>query len=375
MKKTSKLLSLLLVLSLLLGLTVGCAPATEPKEAEKKTEAAKDDAKDKGSEAAPADDKADAETAEAEKAKEEKTEEKKDEGAEKKNKVALILEGAISDMSWNATAHEGLKKIEALGAETKYVENVPASSAQDSIRTFADEGYNVIFLSSNSYQDALAGVAKEFPQVQFFAINSTLTEDNICSFAIQDAEQGFLMGALAALLTKSNTVGFIGGLPINPIINGGKGFAQGVAYVNKDIKILSENTGNFDDVGAAKELGKAMISQGADVLAPMANQASLGVMEAAEEAGAKGIASGLNMESIAPKACVVAILKDTSIAYEAAYKAYIDKKIPNDILPMGAAQGVVSIGEYYVDVPDEVKSELQNIYDKLKAGEITIKLD
>ncbi len=71
----------------------------------------------------------------------------------------------------------------------------------------------------------------------------------------------------------------------------------------------------------------------------------------------------------------MAILKDTSIAYEAAYKAYIDKKIPNDILPMGAAQGVVSIGEYYVDVPDEVKSELQNIYDKLKAGEITIKLD
>lgn len=370
MKKTSKLLSLLLVLSLLLGLAVGCAPAAEPKEAEKKTEAAKDNAEDKGSEAAPADDKDNAETTEAE-----KTEEKKDEGTEKKNKVALILEGAISDMSWNATAHEGLKKIEALGAETKYVENVPASSAQDSIRTFADEGYNVIFLSSNSYQDALVGVAKEFPQVQFFAINSTLTEDNICSFAIQDAEQGFLMGALAALLTKSNTVGFIGGLPINPIINGGKGFAQGVAYVNKDIKILSENTGNFDDVGAAKELGKAMISQGADVLAPMANQASLGVMEAAEEAGAKGIASGLNMESIAPKACVVAILKDTSIAYEAAYKAYIDKKIPNDILPMGAAQGVVSIGEYYVDVPDEVKSELQNIYDKLKAGEITIKLD
>ena len=157
MKKTSKLLSLLLVLSLLLGLAVGCAPAAEPKEAEKKTEAAKDNAEDKGSEAAPADDKANAETTEAE-----KTEEKKDEGTEKKNKVALILEGAISDMSWNATAHEGLKKIEALGAETKYVENVPASSAQDSIRTFADEGYNVIFLSSNSYQDALAGVAKVF---------------------------------------------------------------------------------------------------------------------------------------------------------------------------------------------------------------------
>ena len=55
-------------------------------------------------------------------------------------------------MSWNATAYEGLKKIEALGAEVHYTENTPASAGGDAIRTFADDGYNVIFLSSNSYQ-------------------------------------------------------------------------------------------------------------------------------------------------------------------------------------------------------------------------------
>ncbi len=297
-------------------------------------------------------------------------------GGTKEVKVALILEGAISDMSWNATAYDGLKKIEALGATVGHTENTPAASAADAIRTFAGDGYNVIFMSSNSYQDVATETAKEFPDVQFFLINSTVTEKNIRSFAIKDAEQGYLMGALAALLSKNNKVGFIGGLPINPIINGGKGFEQGAKYVNPDIEVMSQNTGNFDDVVAAKELAKQFVSSGVDVLCPMANQASLGVMEAAEETGVLGIGSGLNQEKVAPNAAVVAIVKDTSVAYEAAYKSYLEGNMPEEILPMGAAQGVISIGEYYKDdIPQDVKDKLDDILKKLASGEIKIILD
>lgn len=295
---------------------------------------------------------------------------------DKENKVALILEGSIADMSWNATAYEGLKKIEALGATVAHVENTPVSSAADAIRTFADDGYNVIFLSSNSYQDVAAEEAKKYPEVQFFLINSQVTDSNVRSFAIQDAEQGFLMGALAALLTDSGKVGFIGGLQINPIVNGGKGFEQGAKYVKDDIEILSQNTGSFDDVSAAKELAKAFVAKGVDVLCPMANQASLGVMEAAEEEGKLGIGSGLNQETIAPNAAVVAIVKDTSIAYEAAYKSFLSGEMPEEILPMGAQQGVIYISEYYKDGIDQsIKDQLKAIYDKLISGEIKISLD
>ena len=295
--------------------------------------------------------------------------------SDKKVRVALILEGAISDMSWNATAYNGLLKIEALGAEVKYIENIPASSVADAIRTFGDEGYDVIFLSTNSYADAGAATAKEYPNTQFFFINSNVVDTNCASFVIQDAEQGFLMGALSALLTQSKTVGFIGGLEIQPIKNGGQGFAQGVAYVDSSIKVLAQNTGSFDDVNAAKELAKSFIGQGADVLSPMANQASLGVMEAAQESGtSKAIGSGLNQETVAPDAAVTAIVKDTSIAYEAAYKAYLEKKIPSEPIKMGAAQGVVYIGDYYTETSEEVKAQLADIYAKLAAGEITITL-
>lgn len=298
--------------------------------------------------------------------------EKKD---DPKKKVALIMEGAVSDMSWNATAYEGLKKIEAMGAQIGHTENTPVSDAAEAIRTYADDGYGVIFMSSSSYQDLALEEAKKYPEIQFFLINSRVTDENIRSFAIQDAEQGYLMGALSALLTKTGTVGYIGGLEIAPILNGAKGFEQGVKYVNPDIKILSQNTGSMDDVSAAKELGKAFVSQGVDVLCPMANQASLGVMEAAEETGVMAIGSGLNQETVAPNAAVVAIVKDTSIAYEAAYKAFLAGDMPMEVLPMGAAQGVVFVGDYYIEVDQAIKDQIDAIQKKLASGEITINLD
>ncbi len=298
--------------------------------------------------------------------------EKKD---DPKKKVALIMEGAVSDMSWNATAYEGLKKIEAMGAQIGHTENTPVSDAAEAIRTYADDGYGVIFMSSSSYQDLALEEAKKYPEIQFFLINSRVTDENIRSFAIQDAEQGYLMGALSALLTETGTVGYIGGLEIAPILNGAKGFEQGVKYVNPDIKILSQNTGSMDDVSAAKELGKAFVSQGVDVLCPMANQASLGVMEAAEETGVMAIGSGLNQETVAPNAAVVAIVKDTSIAYEAAYKAFLAGDMPMEVLPMGAAQGVVFVGDYYLEVDQAIKDQIDAIQKKLASGEITINLD
>ena len=292
-----------------------------------------------------------------------------------KHKVALILEGAISDMSWNATAYDGLMKIKALGYEVGHTENTPVSDAAEAIRTYADDGFDVIFMSSSSYQDLALEEAEKYPKIQFFLINSGVTADNVRSFAIQDAEQGYLMGALAAMLTESGTVGYIGGLEIAPILNGAKGFAQGVKYVNPDLKIVSQNTGSMDDVQAAKELAKAFVDEGVDVLCPMANQASLGVMEAAEETGVLAIGSGLNQETVAPNAAVVAIVKDTSIAYESAFKAFLAGDMPMEVLPMGAAQGVVFPGEYYQEVSQEIKDKLDDITKKLASGEIKINLD
>lgn len=297
----------------------------------------------------------------------------------KKPKVAVILQGAISDMSWNATAYNGLKKIEALGAEISYQENVPIASVSDSINTYATEGYDVIFLSTNGYEDFGAQAAPQYPDVQFILINGIKSHgDNLVALKIADEQQGFLMGAISALTSKNKNVGFIGGEEITPIINGRKGFEQGAKYADPNVKINATMTGNFNNVNQAKETAKAMIEKGVDVVSPMANAAALGVLEAAEESGTSfAIGSSIGQQKNAPKALIIEIGKDTSIAYEAAYKMYLDGTLGKDPIKMGADKGVVFLSDWFEaanGISDDVKAKVKQIYDDLAAGKITIDL-
>lgn len=297
---------------------------------------------------------------------------------EKAKRVALIMEGPISDMSWNATAYKGIKKIEELGAEISYQENVPVSSLADSIRTYATEGFDVIFLATNAYKDVTLEVSKDFPETQFVMINGGVTVDNVLSIQIADEEQGFMMGAIAATATKSKQVGFVGGLEITPIINGGKGFEQGALYVDPSVKVSIATTGSMEDVNKAKETAKAMIETGVDAIAPMANQSSLGVLEAAEESKVKSIASGLGQAEIAPGSLLVEVVKDTSIAYESAYKAYLAGEFGTEVIKMGAAQGVVYLANWLPGAQElsaDDKAKIEAVYKELAAGNISIKLN
>lgn len=336
-KKFSKVFSLVLALTMVMTLAIGCgkkAPAEDPAKTTPET---------------------------------------------KKMKVAVILQGAISDMSWNATAYKGLEKIKALGAEVSYQENVAVSSLADSINTYATEGYNLIFLSTNGYEDIGAQSAPQYPDTQFILINGKASHgDNLVSLQIADDQQGFMMGAIAALTSKNKNVGFIGGEEITPIINGKKGFEQGVKYVDPSIKINATLTGNFNNVNQAKETAKAMIDTGVDVVSPMANAAALGVLQAAEESGKSfAIGSSIGQQQNAPKSLIIEIGKDTSVAYEAAYKKFLDGTLGKDVIRMGAAQGVVFLSDWYEagnNIPEDVKTKVKTIYDDLAAGKITIDL-
>lgn len=288
-------------------------------------------------------------------------------------KVAVILSGPISDMSWNATAYNGLMAIEKLGAEVSYQENVPVSSVEDSIRTYATEGFDLIFLSTNSYEEVGKLVASDFPDVQFITINGSTTEGNILSVQIADAQQGFLMGAISAVISESKKVGFVGGTEIPPIIKGQAGFKAGAEYVDSAIGISSNLTGSMDDVGAAKETAAAMIQAGVDVVSPMANQSSLGVLEAAQEAGVYAVASGLNQNDVAPDAAVIAVVKDTAIAYVAAYNAFIGGTLGSETIVMGATEGVVYLSDWYPaasGISEDAKAKVSQIYQDLVDGKI-----
>lgn len=298
-----------------------------------------------------------------------------------KKKVAVILQGPITDMAWNQTAYNGVKKIEEMGAEISYQENVEVSSLADSINTYANANYDLVFLATNTYENAAKTIVGNYPNTQFVLINGAENyTDNMVSYQIADDEQGFLQGAIAALTTKTKNVGFVGGSAISAIVNGKKGFLEGVKYIDPSVKATATLTGNMDNVNQAKETAKAMIDAGADSVSPMCNQSSIGVLQAAEESGKSNvICSSTNQQDSAPNAAIIGIGKDTSIAYVEIYKRYLAGKLDTDkVTKMGAAEGVVFLTDWYdgaKDIDQETKDKVQAVYDDLAAGKITINLD
>jgi basic membrane protein A and related proteins len=130
------------------------------------------------------------------------------------------------------------------------------------------EGNNVVIGHGFEFGDAAKTVAEEFPDTYFIVTSSTVTNGkNVGSVSNFNLQAGFLQGALAALMTKTNTVGGIGGTEIPTILKDSLGgFVLGAKYVNPNIKILEAVIGTTDDANKAKEQALVFISQGADVL-------------------------------------------------------------------------------------------------------------
>ena len=296
-------------------------------------------------------------------------------------KAAAIFGGAINDGNWNETQYNGLKSLEGMGFEISYMENVGDTDAAEAARSYAADGYNLIYLTTNSYQDYCKDIAVEFPEVTFIQINGTLVQDNFISVRIADEQQGFLQGVIAALLTETGKVGFVGGMEINPIKLGSSGFQQGVDYANEQYGLSVEatriNTGSFTDVNQAKETAISLIESGCDVVAPMANDASVGVMEAAEEKGVMAVACGLGQDASAPTATRVIVVKDVAVAYEvtgAEYAANGSITTPDEVETYGANKGVVYVTDWMNGVSDDVQAKVDEVVAELAAGSIDIDL-
>lgn len=297
-------------------------------------------------------------------------------------KVAMSMSGPISDMSWNYTGYMGLKLMEEEGAEITYQENVDPASIVETFRTYASEGYDMVYINDDSNQEDVVTAAADFPNTQVFICNGANHTDNVYPIYFADEDHGFIMGLIAGLLTKTDKIGFVGGLEFTPIIHCAQGFEQGVKYVNPDAEVVITYIGSMTDVAAAKETAAAMFQSGCDVVVPNADAASLGVIEAGEEAGGMTVACGEGMESVGPTTCAAGVRMDTSVGYKAAFDQVISGTLPKvgeAVQKFGIADGLVLEPTYNDgftagELTDEMKAAIQAGYDALKSGEVSVQL-
>lgn len=306
-----------------------------------------------------------------------------DEGSKKTYKVALVADGAgLGSQSFNDVALEGLEKAKTdFGIEITTLEVKEAADLANSLRSLAQQGMDMIVTPGAAVQDAVKEVAAEYPNVYFALLDVQIEGiDNVISSAYREHEAAFLLGALAASISETNKVGFVGGISGTIQDRFQYGYMAGANYVNKDTKVVTSYTGSFSDVGKGKEIATMMYADGVDFIAPTAGACNLGVFQAASEAGEDkwsfGAANG-QFNQMPEKIVASQVKRVDNVAYS------IVESLVNGTIQGGSKTeyGLVDGGVdlYYTSeeallsiIPEEAKTKIEELRAKIIDGTIDV---
>jgi basic membrane protein A and related proteins len=259
-------------------------------------------------------------------------------------RVALLTPGPVSDGGWNAAAFEGLQLIKSkLGAETALVQTRSPADFDDSFRDFASRGFELIFAHGYEYTDEAFTVAKSFPNTYFIVSSGSASSANVASLTFNVDEATYVEGVLAGGVSKTGVAGAIGGIELPSIKATFEGFKRGFLSVQPKGRVLVSFTGNFNDVGAAKEAALAQISQGADVLIHNADAAGLGVFEAASQAHVFAFGAFNNQNDVAPDVVLASAVTSTPLAFLKIAQQVKSKQFHTGMLEFGMKDGMVHV--------------------------------
>ena len=299
-------------------------------------------------------------------------------------KVAIVYStGGLGDDSFNDAAKRGLEEAKAKLGITydEYEPKDPSAEAENQLRTYAESGqYSLIIATGFSMKDALLIVAKEFPDQKFAIIDERIEgQPNVASLSFKEHEGSFLAGALAAMMSKSDVIGYVGGAESPLIQKFEVGYVQGAKYVKPDIKVIVVYVGGtnaFNDPTSAKARTEAIISQGADVIYHAAGASGKGVFQAAKEKGVYAIGVDSNQDGLAEGVILTSMLKRVDTAVFNIINETKDGKFEAKIYQYGMKEGAVGLTDLKFTkekIGEENIKKLEEIQKKIADGEIEIK--
>lgn len=292
---------------------------------------------------------------------------------------ALIYDlGGKFDKSFNETAHNGAEKWKAeTGGSYNEIELQSEAQREQALRRFAEAGNNPIIMTGFAFGNVLGEVAPDYPDTKFAIIDMVVDAPNVRSVVFNEHEGSYLVGMMAAMASKSGTVGFIGGMDIPLIRKFACGYAQGVKAVNPDATVVQNMTGTtpaaWNDPVKGGELTKAQISQGADVVYAAAGGTGVGVLSAAADEGILSIGVDSNQNYLHPGQVLTSMLKRVD---NAVYEAMSDgADLETGFNVMGIANGGIgyAIDEYNAElVSAEMQAAVDDAAAKIASGEIAV---
>lgn len=213
----------------------------------------------------------------------------------------LLARGGLGDRSFNDSAYAGLQAAQKqFGIRFEAADFSSDEANLETLRRFARQKFDLIIGIGFESATSITTVAKEFPEGRFAIIDTVIPADNVASVVYREQEGDFLMGVLAAMLTTTKKVGFIGGvdMPITRRIE--SGFRQGAAYHDPQVEVSAALAGSFAEPEKGKALALAQYQAGIDVIYNGAGRTGLGVIEAAKETRHLTIGTSGDQRYLAP---------------------------------------------------------------------------
>lgn len=289
----------------------------------------------------------------------------------------LLASGGLGDKSFNDSAYKGLTD-----AQKKY--NIRFETANfsteennvDALSSFAQHKDDIVIGVAYENMTAVQKVAAEYPDIHFGAIDYELAGDNISSILFREQEGDFLMGVLAAMVTKTGKVGIIGGTDVPAIRRIISGFKQGVAYQDSGVQVYVDIAGTFSDPEIGQKLALAQYSQGVDIIHNAASKTGLGIIQAAQQVnkwttGTSGDQRNLapgNMLGNRPKRVDTAVTMLIDDIYNGKFKA--------GVRSLGLKENGLALGPFDPTVvTPAIEARLEQLKQKIIDGEITVQAE
>jgi basic membrane protein A and related proteins len=288
-------------------------------------------------------------------------------------RVGLITPGSVADAAWNSGAYEGLKQIQdSLHLAISHIEARTPAEQDEAIRTYASQGYRLVFAHGFEFQELAERVSSQFPNTIFIVTSGSRTKGNVAPLIFRLEEASYLAGMVAGGLTKTNRLGFVGGIELPPIKAAYQGWVNGAQAVNPKVDTRVVYLNSFDDASAGREAALALIQAGVDMFHHNADAAALGLFQAAKEhPGVYVFGANADQSSLAPERVLGSAVIDLPRAFLLVAREVKEGKFTPRVEAFGLKSGVV---RYVANpaleglLPAVLKARVRAAADSIAAG-------
>jgi simple sugar transport system substrate-binding protein len=291
--------------------------------------------------------------------------------AQEKLKVGFIYVGPVGDMGWTYQHEVARKAIQEQfkdKIDTSYLENVnEGPDAERSIEQLVRTGHKLIYTTSFGFMDATAKVAKKYPNVNFEHATGYKRDKNLATYSGRFYEGRYIQGVIAAKMSKSGTIGYIGSFPIPEVVSGINAMMLGAQSVRADMKVKIIWVNTWYDPGKEAAAARALADQGADVLTQHTDSAA--ATQFANERGIFSFGQDSDMIKFGPKSQLTAIVNNWTPYYVDRIKLALDGKWATGDVWGGLSSKIVQMAPY-TNMPEDVKKLASDTEAAISSGKL-----